>query len=131
MKMFIALLYCSLTLFSVSANAKVYTQCGSSIHQDNQIISINICGSQIEAMEEVHEIFIKALNLPTYYGRNFDALYDILTDTTIVPQSIEIKILEGNVLAAKFGDEVLGSLLSVLKDAQEVAPTHFKFSFSY
>lgn len=131
MKMFIGLLFCTLTLFSASANAEIYAQCDSSIHQDDQIISINICGSQIEGVEEIHDMFIKALSLPTYYGRNFDALYDILTDTTVVPQSIEIKILEGNVLAANLGEATLSSLLSVLEDAQEANPTHLRFSFSY
>ncbi|MCM2350492.1 MAG: barstar family protein [Bacteriovoracaceae bacterium] len=131
MKMLIGLLFCSFTLYSVPANAKVYAQCDSSIHQDDQIISINICGSHVESVEEIHDIFVKALNLPTYYGRNFDALYDILTDTTVVSQSIEIKILEGNVLEAKLGESTLGSLLSVLEDAQEENPTHLRFSFSY
>ena len=30
--------------------------------------------------EEGHDYLMRALNLPDYYGRNLDALYDILTE---------------------------------------------------
>ena len=37
---------------------------------------------ELETMEDVHARFLQALNLPAYYGRNLDALYDCLTDLT-------------------------------------------------
>ncbi len=34
----------------------------------------------IATKEELHELLAKELPLPDYYGRNLDALYDILTE---------------------------------------------------
>lgn len=31
--------------------------------------------------EELHDIIEQAMELPDYYGRNLDALYDVLTET--------------------------------------------------
>ncbi len=36
--------------------------------------------------KEPHEYLIKKLDLPDYYGRNLDALYDCLTDIGIETQ---------------------------------------------
>ena len=33
-----------------------------------------------EAAAAVHDLFTRALDLPEWYGRNLDALYDVLTE---------------------------------------------------
>ena len=41
-------------------------------------------GSKIRDREGLHDLRSERLNLPTWYGRNLDALYDCLTDLTEV-----------------------------------------------
>lgn len=37
-------------------------------------------GRTLSGLEEVHDRFARALDLPDYYGRNLDALFDCLTE---------------------------------------------------
>ena len=39
-----------------------------------------IDGAALPAAEAVHDLFARALTLPAWYGRNLDALYDVLTE---------------------------------------------------
>lgn len=41
---------------------------------------LTLDGSQIQSIEEVHDLFAQTLDLPEWYGRNLDALFDCLTD---------------------------------------------------
>lgn len=39
-----------------------------------------IDGSALPEAAAVHDLFARALGLPEWYGRNLDALYDVLTE---------------------------------------------------
>ena len=39
-----------------------------------------IDGSVLPEEAAVHDLFARALGLPEWYGRNLDALYDVLTE---------------------------------------------------
>ena len=39
-----------------------------------------INGSALPEAAAVHDLFTRALDLPEWYGRNLDALYDVLTE---------------------------------------------------
>lgn len=39
-----------------------------------------IDGSVLSEEAAVHDLFTRALDLPEWYGRNLDALYDVLTE---------------------------------------------------
>ena len=39
-----------------------------------------IDGSALPEAAAVHDLFTRALDLPAWYGRNLDALYDVLTE---------------------------------------------------
>ncbi len=39
-----------------------------------------IRGIDFESTDEIHEYIAEELMFPSYYGRNLDALYDMLTD---------------------------------------------------
>lgn len=43
-------------------------------------IYISINAANIWSLEHLHNVLKNALKLPKYYGNNFDALYDLLTD---------------------------------------------------
>ena len=62
---------------------------------------------------DVHEIISDALDFPDYYGCNWDAFWDCLTDMIGDPVHIEIIGLE--ISKQKFGDDA-DIMLEILKD---------------
>ena len=50
----------------------------------------------LETMEEVQDRFARALDLPEYYGRNLDALFDCLTEQT---EDVTVRLLRREELA--------------------------------
>lgn len=72
-------------------------------------------GEKISSKANVHEIFAKALDFPEYYGKNLDALHDILTE-----HSEEIGVIAVNVekLSENLG-KWWKSLLRLLSDVSE------------
>ncbi len=44
------------------------------------MITVTIIGAEINSISEVHEIIKDKLYFPGWYGTNFDALHDCLTD---------------------------------------------------
>lgn len=75
-------------------------------------------GGNIRTREELHDALIRALNLPTWYGRNLDALYDCLT---ALKQDTELRLLHPARLEEALGGYAR-SLLSVLRDAAAENP---------
>jgi len=73
-----------------------------------QIICLDF--REIESREELHDFLERNLELPEYYGRNLDALYDVLTEES-----------EETVISVTgIDDETLGyfkACVSVLRDA--------------
>ena len=69
----------------------------------------------VEYYLEFHAVIKKELDLPDYYGCNFDALWDCLTDMVGDPINIEIIGLDN--IERRFGDtaEKLLNLLDELK----------------
>ena len=49
-------------------------------------------GLEIESLEEVHDRFALALDLPEYYGRNLDALFDCLTVRLLHREALEDRL---------------------------------------
>lgn len=52
--------------------------------------SIIIDCSNVQTEHEVHAAFAEALSFPSYYGHNWDAFWDILTDSGWFPPAITI-----------------------------------------
>ena len=82
--------------------------------------TIVIRGNKFETIREVHEYLADELCFPDYYGKNLDALYDVLTD---LPEEEEILFL---VLFAKnMKKDLSGKLekmIRVFRDAAEENP---------
>ncbi|MBZ9607630.1 barstar family protein [Clostridium estertheticum] len=50
--------------------------------------TIVLDGKDFTNMEQLHLIFKSALNLPDYYGKNLDALWDCLTGEIELPLTV-------------------------------------------
>ena len=75
-------------------------------------------GAEITCIEDVHRAFADALQFPDWYGRNFDALYDMLT----VPRSAVTVVLRRPTLLEAMLGRRYRTLLHVLRDAAEENP---------
>lgn len=51
--------------------------------------SVVIYGADYDSVEDIHQTLAEALDFPGYYGKNLDALYDVLTD---IDQPVSITI---------------------------------------
>lgn len=72
-------------------------------------------GETIETREQLHETLQREMELPEWYGKNLDALYDCLTDSH-EPISIEIRNREA--LTEHLG-RYAKALEQVIRDAAE------------
>ncbi len=66
-------------------------------------------GLEIEGMEDVHDRFARALELPDWYGRNLDALFDCLTEAG---GDVTVRLRHREALEARLGRR--GRALSAL-----------------
>ena len=62
---------------------------------------------------EMHFVISQALNYPDYYGCNWDAFWDCLTDMYGDP--IHIEIIGLDVIERKFGADTTQKMLEILK----------------
>ena len=68
----------------------------------------------LDSYDKIHDFFEEVLDLPEYYGRNLDALFDVLTSIT-----------DDIVFECVMGDELpscANKMLMVLEDAAEANP---------
>lgn len=70
--------------------------------------------NKMDSSEAVHDYFCRMLDMPKYYGRNLDALFDVLTDIS----EETVFYLEEDGETETLPDEV-EKLLRVLEDAAE------------
>lgn len=61
---------------------------------------ITLDGMEIQSMEEVHDLFARGLDLPEWYGRNLDALFDCLTDAH---ELVTVRLLHEDELRERLG----------------------------
>lgn len=77
-----------------------------------------IDGAAIETREQLHDAFAAQLDLPEYYGRTLDALYDCLTD---LREGAEVRILHAELLHEHLG-LYAGVMERMIEDACEENP---------
>ena len=81
-------------------------------------MTVYLNGNAMVSREAAHDQLAKELNLPDYYGRNLDALYDLLmevsaeTQITLVDPAAVVNFL------GKYGQ----TLLSTIQEAAENNP---------
>ena len=83
---------------------------------ENNMRRIIIDGAYVESMEKLHDMLKFSLDLPAWYGRNLDALYDCLTGELKGKTVIVVRHEE---MLAELGGGRGEALLSVLRDADE------------
>ncbi len=71
---------------------------------------------------EMHFVIKEALDLPDYYGCNWSALWDCLTD--MYGELIHIEILGLENIKNRFGEETVDKMIEILKRFK-----HFEKSF--
>ena len=79
--------------------------------------------SKINYIEEVHQIIKQELDFPDYYGMNWDACWDCLTD--MVGEHIHIEIMGMEKIQNKFPHDVK-ILLDMLKDLKHCYNDKYK-----
>lgn len=80
--------------------------------------TITIDGEVLSSPEAVHELFVQTLALPDWYGRNLDALYDVLTERG---EPLELLVRNRGALENALG-EYGTDLLDTLTDAAAENP---------
>lgn len=79
---------------------------------------ITLDGLEILSIGEVHELFSQALDLPAWYGRNLDALFDCLTDAH---EPVVVRLLHKDALKERLGRRG-NALIHLLRRAAEESP---------
>ncbi len=80
---------------------------------------ITLRGIDFASVEELQDYLQEALEAPEYYGRNLDALYDVLTDVT---QETVIRIDTDDMENEEMAD-YFGRLIRVCRDASAANPS--------
>lgn len=77
--------------------------------------------AKAQSKQEVLELIATQYTFPAHFGKNFDALYDCLTDTVhrSGPQTGFVVVLEHIPTHAKFDKEAREQLLDVFRDAAD------------
>lgn len=78
-------------------------------------------GLEIGKIEDVHALFIQALGMPEWYGRNLDALFDCLTS---LGEDIAVHLCHREVLEERLGRR--GTALTALLRRAGVENPHIK-----
>lgn len=73
-------------------------------------------GKILENKEILHDVLTDTLNLPEWYGRNLDALYDCLTD---VQEETEICIKNESFLKEHLGNYAVVLMKVIARSAKE------------
>ena len=88
-------------------------------------VEILLDGRIMTDREALHTHLAEKLSLPDYYGRNLDALFDLLS---VYPQSAEIVLVHADVMIAALGRYGHG-VLKTMVDASRANP-NLEFTLS-
>ena len=81
-------------------------------------MKVQLNGTLMTDKAAAHDHIQKQLSFPAYFGRNLDALYDLLTS---LPEMTEIELTEKDAILEQLG-AYGAALLVTLQQAEEDAP---------
>lgn len=99
---------------------------GGNVIEREDAILIWVDGFSLENPEQFHELMAVALKASSTYGKNFDALYDLLLDDQLVPKNVELTVSSGERIKDRLGSEFHQRLLDLLNDTQAAKPMKFQ-----
>ena len=68
-------------------------------------MDVTLDGRTIDSCETLHQTLFELLQLPAWYGRNLDALYDCLTD---LREPITLRVIHAHALRETLGGYASG-----------------------
>ncbi|WP_290512095.1 barstar family protein [Aeromicrobium sp.] len=71
------------------------------------------------SVQDFYDVIVCSWGLPTWFGRNLDALFDALGDLTMTPT---VLVWSGLGQLADIDPELAGAVLDILRDAVGQAP---------
>lgn len=77
--------------------------------------------------EEFYDIIQKKMNLPEWFGKNADALWDMLTGWIETP--CEITLVGFNKKENEYNEHVIGLIKRCIEGAQKEYPDEFKIIY--
>ena len=83
--------------------------------------------NDFEWSEEFYEIIKEAMDMPDWFCRNADALWDMLTGYIETPCEVIFKNFDRN--ENEYNARNIGVILSCFRDAEKEYPNHFKIKF--
>ncbi|WP_413577205.1 barstar family protein [Bdellovibrio sp. HCB290] len=92
---------------------------GATVFESKYKILVLVQGREIQSLKQLHAVLADGLKLPKSYGANFDALYDVLTDPSVISKNWDITIIGGKHLYDNLGEQKTQTLIDTLNDAQE------------
>ncbi|WP_413559982.1 barstar family protein [Bdellovibrio sp. HCB209] len=92
---------------------------GATVFESRYKILVLIPGREITSLKKFHAVLADGLKLPKTYGANFDALYDVLTDPSVIGKNWDITIIGGKDFEHNLGLEKTQAIIDTLNDAQE------------
>ena len=79
--------------------------------------TIVLDGSLMAGREEAHEYLVQRLGLPDYYGKNLDALFDILSADLTEPTRLVVYRREALAQSlGSYGEALLGALADAARE---------------
>ena len=92
-------------------------------------MNIEIYGNQIKSELEFHNEIARQLNVENYYGKNLDALWDLLS--TGVERPINLVWIDANTSQKRISSfEKIVSILESVKEQDEQFEWEDKFTFT-
>jgi ribonuclease inhibitor len=82
--------------------------------------SVLINGKEVKSQDDLHKMIAKQLNFPNNYGKNLDALYDVLS--TENSGQVVFKIKSVSILKSKIGSDYVDGVIRAITDASADNP---------
>ncbi|MBL7543276.1 MAG: hypothetical protein JNL11_05640 [Bdellovibrionaceae bacterium] len=121
MKNFFSLLSLTVTVallsFSAQANDAAAGSSEMNVQSPESTLYITISGESVRSVDDIHNLFIKALGLGAGYSKTFESLQAELVK--FKSQRFQVAIAHGGLLSLNIGAEAHDKLLDVLNNAQE------------